>query len=292
VASSSSLAPYLGLLALRDTPALVDLVDVDSQKWLDYAASTRGLRSWLFRAEARQLRRLEQEVSSWAVAGTVVSETEAEIFRSFQSWDGLHVLPNGVDLEYFRPHSSPSTQKGCIFVGALDYYPNIDAACWFCREIWPEIYRRFPEAQLQIVGRRPLAAVRKLAKYQGVEVVGAVADVRPYLAKAAVAIAPLRIARGIQNKVLEALAMAKATVVSPQALAGFPKQADIPVIRAASPAEWIDAVVRLLGDAELRRGMGGSGRRYVESHHDWNRCLAPLDHLLDLEEESAQLVAS
>jgi sugar transferase (PEP-CTERM/EpsH1 system associated) len=270
----------------------VDLVDVDSQKWLDYAASTRGPRSWLFHVEARRLRRLEQELCSWAAAGTVVSPAEAELFRSFHPWDELHVLPNGVDFNFFRPPSSPPAEAGCIFVGALDYYPNVDAACWFCREIWPEIYCRFPDTRLQLVGRRPVAAVRKLAELNGVEVVGPVPDVRPYLAKAAVAIAPLRLARGVQNKVLEALAMAKATVASPQALAGFHKPADLPALCATSSAEWINLVVRVLGDADLRHNLGESGRRYVESHHDWDRCLAPLDEWLDLEKESAKLVAT
>jgi sugar transferase (PEP-CTERM/EpsH1 system associated) len=292
LASSSSLAPYLRLPALRDTRAIIDLVDVDSQKWFDYAASTRGLRSWLFRTEARRLRRLEQELCSRADAGTVVSQVEAEVFRSFCAWEGLHVLPNGVDFDYFRPPSCPPAEQGCVFVGALDYYPNVDAACWFCREIWPRIHRRFSEAHLQLVGRRPVAAVRKLAEVEGVEVVGPVADVRPYLAKAAVAIAPLRIARGVQNKVLEALAMAKATVATPQALAGFPDDADIPALRASSSAEWTVAVTRLLGDAQLRRDLGASGRRYVESHHDWDRCLASLDEWLDLEKASAPLHAS
>ena len=125
-------------------------------------------------------------------------------------------------------------------------------------------------------------AVLKLAEVPGVDVVGPVADVRPCLAKAAVAIAPLRIARGIQNKVLEALAMAKATVASPQALAGLPNLSEIPALCASAPAEWIDLIVRLLGDAGLRRQLGEAGRRYVKSHHDWDRCLAPLDEWLDL----------
>jgi glycosyltransferase involved in cell wall biosynthesis len=176
-------------------------------------------------------------------------------------------------------------------VGALDYYPNVDAACWFCRHIWPEINRRCPGSCLQLVGRRPVAAVRKLARVNGVEVVGQVADVRPHLAKAAVAVAPLRIARGVQNKVLEALAMAKSTVASPQALAGFLRHADFPALRAASPAEWIEMLVRLLSDSELRRRLGTSGRRYVETHHDWNHCLAPLDAWLNLPKRSIQVLA-
>jgi sugar transferase (PEP-CTERM/EpsH1 system associated) len=282
LASSSSLAPYLRTPGLQKTPAVVDLIDVDSQKWFDYAESVSGPRAWLYRTESRRLRRLEKQLSSWAAAACVVSREEAEVFRSFHDWEGLRVLPNGVDFNYFKPLLPQPDEKGLIFVGALDYYPNVDAACWFCREIWPEIYQRRPDSRLQLVGRRPVDAVLKLAEVPGVDVVGPVADVRPCLAKAAVAIAPLRIARGIQNKVLEALAMAKATVASPQALAGLPNLSEIPALCASAPAEWIDLIVRLLGDAGLRRQLGEAGRRYVKSHHDWDRCLAPLDEWLDL----------
>jgi sugar transferase (PEP-CTERM/EpsH1 system associated) len=278
--------------ALQKTRAVVDLIDVDSQKWFDYAVSVRGPEAWIYRTESRRLRRLEKQLSSWAAAAFVVTREEADVFRSFHDWDGLQVLPNGVDFNYFKPPFPQPDGKGCIFVGALDYYPNVDAACWFCHEIWPEIYRRRPDSRLKLVGRRPVDAVRKLAKVPGVDVVGPVADVRPCLAKAAVAIAPLRIARGIQNKVLEALAMAKATVASPVALTGLPDHSDVPALCASAPAEWIDVVVRLLGDAGLRSQLGNAGRRYVKSHHDWDRCLAPLDDWLELPTRSAQLLAN
>src|SRR5262249_11312980 len=158
---------------------------------------------------------------------------------------------NGVDLEYFQP-AAPVAEPRCVFVGALDYRPNVDAACWFCREVWPSILQRRPEARLSLVGRRPTAAVNELARGAGVEVVGQVPDVRPYVAGASVAVVPLRLARGVQNKVLEALAMARATVASPAALCGVRAQPGQHLLAASTPAEWVEAVLRLFDDADLR----------------------------------------
>ncbi len=159
---------------------------------------------------------------------TLVSDAETELFSRFGGPSVAHAIPNGVALDYFREPTPPPPESGCVFVGALDYRPNVDAACWFCRDVWPEIHRRRPDARLRLVGRRPVAAVRALSAVPGVEVVGQVSDVRPYLAEAAVAVNPLRIARGLQNKVLEAMAMGKAVVASPQALAGLRHRDDAP----------------------------------------------------------------
>ena len=193
-----------------------------------------------------------------------------------------YAIPNGVDLEYFRPTDAAGDEAGCVFVGALDYRPNIDAACWFCREAWPEIRRRRPDVRLLLVGRKPAAAVRRLAAVPGVEVVGQVPDVRPYLTRAAVAVNPLRIARGLQNKVLEAMAMGKAVVASPQALAGLRRRDEAPALCAATTPEWVEIVANLLDQPERRRRLGAEGRRFVETHHDWAACLSPFDALLGL----------
>jgi sugar transferase (PEP-CTERM/EpsH1 system associated) len=281
LASASSVAPYLAR-AVPDVPAVVDLVDVDSQKWHDYAAAARGVRAWLYRTEGRRLRRLECRLAARCRAVTLVSEAEADLFRRACPGAEAHVVTNGVDLDYFRPYSPALAEEGCVFVGALDYRPNVDGVCWFVREVWPEVRRRRPEARLRLVGRRPAAEARALGGVPGVDVVGQVPDVRPHLAWAAVAVAPLRIARGLQNKVLEALAMRKAVVASPPALAGLTERLDLPALTASSPAEWAGHLDRLLGDEGLRRQLGAAGRRYVEAHHSWGRCLAPLGTLLGL----------
>jgi sugar transferase (PEP-CTERM/EpsH1 system associated) len=280
LASASSMVPYLRMKELEAVPAIVDLVDVDSQKWLDYAAASRGPRAWLYRVEGQRLRRLEKDLPRWASAVTLVGKAEADLFRSFCAEGPVHVVTNGVDLDYFRP-CADSGGEGCVFVGALDYRPNVDGAKWFCREVWPEIVRRRPDTKLRLVGRRPALAVCRLSELPGVEVVGQVPDVRPQIARVAVAVVPLQIARGVQNKVLEALAMAKAVVASPQALAGLAAKPGVHLLEAASRQQWVEVLLRLLDDQELRRRLGTAGRRYVEEHHRWNGCLEPLGGLLE-----------
>jgi sugar transferase (PEP-CTERM/EpsH1 system associated) len=264
---------------LKAIPAVIDLVDVDSQKWLDYAAVSRSPRSWLYSLEGRRLRRLEQELPAKARAVTLVSEAEANLFRQFAGTGRILVVTNGVDLEYFQP-AEEAKESGCVFVGALDYLPNVDGIKWFCEAVWPEIHRFHPEARISLVGRRPTPAVRRLADLPGVNVVGQVPDVRPYYARAAVVVAPLRLARGVQNKLLEALAMGKALVASSATLAGLKTQADVHLLRADSADEWQKAIRQLLGDRSLRQRFGAAGRRYVEENHNWDRCLELLAEVL------------
>jgi sugar transferase (PEP-CTERM/EpsH1 system associated) len=286
LASASSVAPYLRLPELRGVPAVIDLMDVDSQKWLDYAAAGRGPRAWLYRTEGRRLRRREAALGRWARAVTLVSAPEEGLYRLCGGHGAARAVPNGVDLDYFRP-APPAREPRCAFVGALDYRPNVDGACWFCHEVWPRLRRTHPGARLSLVGRRPVRAVRRLAALPGVEVVGQVADVRPYLARSAVAVVPLRLARGVQNKVLEALAMARACVASPQALAGLVGAGVRPgthLLSASSADEWVEAVGRLLDDADLRQRLGAAGRRHVEARHRWEDCLEPFATLLGLAE--------
>ncbi len=281
VAFSSSMVPYLRLPSFRDVPAVVDLVDVDSEKWLEYVAASRPPRRWIYALEGRRLRRLEAGLPSWARAITFVSDAEANLYRRFAPPGPVYGIPNGVDLEYFQPQPA-SEELSCVFVGALDYKPNVDGAAWFCEHVWPAVYNRHPRSKLYLVGRRPVPAVVRLGRVPGVEVVGQVPDVRPYVARAAVSVNPLRIARGVQNKVLEALAMARAVIGSPEALTGLGVEPEREVLAAATPAEWIAAVERLFADAGLRRRLGEAGRRYTEEHHRWDSCLGPFAELLEL----------
>lgn len=280
LASASSMVPYLQTPALKDVPALVDLVDVDSQKWFDYA----GKRSWplssLYHLEGQRLRVLEQDLSMWAKAITLVSEPEARLFRSFANGTRVHAVTNGVDLDYFTPDETIPQQNTCVFVGAFDYYPNVEGAIWFCREVWPTIHARFPHLKWQLVGRNPVPAVRQLQSIPGVEVVGSVPDVRPYVAAAKLALIPLRIARGLQNKVIEAMAMAKPVIASPNAVAALAIQPGNDLLTATTAEEWIATTTELLSNDRQRQNLAQAGRSYVEKHHDWNTCLEPLGQIL------------
>ena len=275
MASASSLAPYLQRDGLEQTPAVVDLVDVDSQKWLDFAATSPPPRRWVYRLEARRVRKLETEIARWARVVAVVSRAEADVFDAFAGPGAATVATNGVDLDYFYPREE-KTELSCVFVGAMDYWPNVDGATWFAREVWPAVRSRFTDAEFRIVGRKPAAAVQALGSLPGIVVTGSVPDVRPYVASAGAVVAPLRLARGVQNKVLEALAMGKAVVAAPAALAALQTTPGKEVLMASTPAEWIEAVGGLLADPSRSRELGAAGRRYVERFHRWEHCLEPL----------------
>jgi len=189
-------------------------------------------------------------------------------------------------LEYFFP--SPTRQQGsnsslagasgssCIFVGAMDYLPNIDAAVWFARDIWPAIRAKHPDAEFRIVGRKPAPEVQRLADLPGVNLIGQVPDVRPFVAESTVAVVPLRLARGIQNKVLEAMAMGKAVISAPPALAALKAVPGSHLLSASTPDDWVNEVSGLFSDANRCHELGAAARRFVEEHHHWETCLEPL----------------
>lgn len=280
IASASSVAQYLRTPQLNHVPAIVDLVDVDSQKWFDYAAASARVKRWLYRLEGSRLRECEQEITSWAQAVTLVSCGESDVFRSFCRDGRVEAVTNGVDLEYYRPHPTTQQSAECVFVGALDYRPNVDAAIWFSESIWPKIRARNPAAKFRLVGRRPTASILALKEIPGVEVIGQVADVRPYVASSAIVVAPLRIARGLQNKVLEGMAMGKPIVASSHALAGFRPGTSVPALRADHPEQWVDTVEQLLQNPTRRVTLGNEGREYAERYHNWDDCLEPIGELL------------
>ena len=281
----SSMVQYLDIPALSGVPAVVDLVDVDSQKWFDYAAQARFPKRQLLALEARRLRRLESSLPARTSAITVVTGREADLFESFSS-HRPHVVRNGVDLDYFHPHGDPADDgpPSCLFVGALDYEANVDGAQWFCREVWPQVLARIPAAVFRLVGSRPSRQARRLGRLPGVELVGEVADVRPHLHAASVVAVPLRVARGVQNKILEALAAGKPVVVTPQALAGLRATPNKHLASAATPTEWADTLCDLLTTPPLRRQLAQSGRALVETEYRWSHQLSALDTLPGLAE--------
>lgn len=291
LSSSSALSQYQCISALRDVPAYVDLIDVDSQKWMDYSTASTGWKQQVYRIEGRRLRSVESSLADWARGISVVSDAEANIYRSFRETPLIKSIPNGVDLEYFQ---SPLLNKGeqfletngCVFVGVLDYRPNVEGICWFAKEVWPHVVAQRPDQKLRIVGREPVAAVRELAAIPGVEVIGTVPDVRPYLERASVAIVPLQIARGVQNKVLEALAMAKPVVASPEPLVGLGVHHEENVFRAQSREQWVSTLLRLFDDVDLRHAIGVAGQAYVTANHRWDQCLGSLSEFLGLSDVS------
>jgi glycosyltransferase involved in cell wall biosynthesis len=185
----------------------------------------------------------------------------------------VHAMMNGVDTRHFEPAHTPHTEpREIVFTGAMDYFPNIDGAQWFADEVWPRL-RGTADCRFTIVGSRPAKSVRALALRDGIEVTGTVPDVRPYLHRAAVAVVPLRIARGVQNKLLEAMAAGVAVVATPPAVAAFDDVKALPVRVASTAAEFAQVTAELLADDKTRTSLGRAAREYVERHHDWEPML-------------------
>ena len=261
---------------------VMDMVDVDSDKWTQYAPSQPWPLSWLYAREGRKLSAWEARVASQFDATLLVSGAEAELLqqRVPRAQAKIGAFENGVDTVYFSPDHNyinpyEAGARVIVFTGAMDYWPNVDAVCWFTEHIFPAIRQQVPDVQFAIVGSRPASEVQKLAQQPGVMVTGHVPDVRPYLAHAACAVAPLRIARGVQNKVLEAMAMARAVVVTPQAAEGIRARAGLDFELAQDGDGFAAAVLQHLTD--VGSAMGQAARVCILANYNWQRNLSAVD---------------
>jgi sugar transferase (PEP-CTERM/EpsH1 system associated) len=263
---------------------VLDMVDVDSDKWSQYAATQRWPLSWVYAREGRKLAEWEAQVAQAFDATLLVSREEAALLqqRAPHAQSRIGAFENGVDADYFSPardYANPyaTDVQSIVFTGAMDYWPNIDAVTWFAERIFPAVRDAVPGAQFTIVGSRPSEAVGELARQPGVVVTGGVPDVRPYLAHAACAVAPLRIARGVQNKVLEAMAMARPVVASVQAAEGLRAEAGRDFILAQGEAEFAQAVVAQLQTITS----AADARGCILKHYDWAHNLTAIDSLFE-----------
>jgi len=272
----------MGAFFLRhELPRVMHFAELDSDKWRQYADKTRFPLSWVYRREWRTLRAFESELARAVSENVFCTPLEQRVFQEAIPGVPSLVMRNGVDLAHYRPSPTAPEPGLLVFVGVMDYYPNVEGIAWFCREILPAVQRRAPGARLAIVGSHPTAEVRALARLSGVEVTGYVDDPRSYLARAAVSVAPLRIARGIQNKVLEAMAMALPVVGTRAATQGVDGQSGRDYLVAESAEEQVEAVCGLLREPERARELGRRARAFVEANYDWEVCLRPLDSILE-----------
>jgi polysaccharide biosynthesis protein PslH len=258
---------------------IMDFVDMDSAKYDDFARGSIGMAAWANRLEAKRLLAFEKATAERADVSLFVSEAEANLFRSKTGLPGgkIHALGNGIDLAYFDPalpRLSVDAPEGplIVFTGQMDYGPNVEAVVAFARETMPRILTREPNAHFAIVGRNPGPAVKALAALSRVVVTGEVADTRDWLAAAAVAVAPLKLARGVQNKVLEAMAMARPVVVSSGAAEGI----DAALIVADTAQEEADEVISLLQDPLRAAAIGAANRAQMVARYGWDAQLARL----------------
>jgi sugar transferase (PEP-CTERM/EpsH1 system associated) len=225
LAFCSSMARFGLEPPLAGLPLVVDLVDVDSSKWHALSATARWPLSAVYRREAACLASFEALIARSAAATLVVNERERQALRAIVPDADPVVLQNGVDVEHFRPPTAPSSREAVVFTGVMNYAPNAQAAIWLAEDVWPLVRQRRPGACLDIVGASPTGDVKRLAhRYADVTVTGSVPSVREYLWNAAIAVAPLRVARGVQNKVVEAVAAGLPCVVTPAVFEGVPAE--------------------------------------------------------------------
>ena len=265
---------------------LVDFVDVDSAKWTQYATQRRWPLSWVYTREGRGLLAYERALALRARRSFFVTENETSLFeRLAPECKGVaEAMGNGVDADFFSPVPSRPTpfadpHMSIVFTGAMDYWPNIDAVTWFVSDVLPSLCQTWPNLRFYIVGRSPPATVQSLAS-DTVIVTGTVADVRPYLQHAAVVVAPMRVARGVQNKILEAMAMARPVVAAQDCVGAIEAQHGQELIAATTARDYMQAIYTLLSQPERAARVGAAGRQCVVQRYSWDAHLAGIDRYL------------
>lgn len=292
VVFSSSMAQYAeGLAGVR---TLIDFVDVDSAKWTQYAEQHRWPMSWVYRREGQALLAYERRVAMASARSFFVTDQETAMFKSLapECAQRVEALCNGVDAEYFSPDAARESpfaadEQALVFTGAMDYWPNVDAVSWFVSDMLPVLKRRWPRLRFHIVGRSPAPAVRELVGAD-VNVTGTVPDVRPFLQHAAAVVAPLRLARGIQNKVLEAMAMARPVVTARTCADAIVARQGRELLVADSVESYVAAVDQLLLEPDQARQIGQAGRQRVLADYSWRAHLGALErHMARASEKDA-----
>ncbi len=261
-------------------PRIMQFHDLDSRKWLQYGERASVPLNWIYRTEATRLLAYERSIARRFSHALVCTANERDDFERLFPGIAVSLVGNGVDLDYFRPAGNAKKPGSIVFTGVMDYFPNIDAVCWFCDHMLPQVQAEIPAATLTICGSRPTPGVLRLAERRGVSVTGWVPDTRPYLDAAEVFVAPLRMARGVQNKVLEALAMGLPCVASTPAWRGTAVPAGAGILIADDPGQFADLVVQLLQTRALRDDLAAKARAAAEAHFRWEAQLETLDRVI------------
>ena len=295
---SAAMAQFLPSDADLFERKIIDFVDVDSDKWRQYAEKKRWPLSWLYRREARLLLRYEKELASKFDTSLFVSDSEASLFKrlSPETASSTSFYNNGVDFDYFDPRDSanpdlqspyPNECKALVFTGAMDYWPNVDAVTWFANEVLPALRSRHSELHFFIVGSNPGANVERLSRLPGVTVAGRVPDMRPWLKYALAAVAPMRVARGVQNKVLEGMAMGVPVLVSSKGLEGIDARHREHVLLAENVDDYLASIEGVLTGSYS--DLGTNARLRIKELFDWNQTLPMVvDHLTNKTSKSHQ----
>ena len=275
----SSVAQYVQ--HVRGTPKILDYGDMDSQKWLEYANYKPWPLSWGYLLEGKKLQAAETRLAHQFDLCTATTRAEWQTLESYGTGAATDWFPNGVDADYFSPTDGSYDADTISFIGRMDYYPNQECMARFCKEVWPLLKARRAGMKLLIVGADPSPEMRALGQLPGVTVTGSVPDVRPFVRNSALMVAPLAIARGTQNKILEAMGMGVPVVTSTVAAGGVDAQANTHFLVADAPQALADAVLRIVENPAERARLAQSGRERMLSHHAWPRSMQRLDGIIE-----------
>lgn len=275
----SSVAQYVE--DVKGIPKILDFGDMDSQKWLEYAKVRSFPLTLGYKLEGMKMERAEKRLARKFDYCSCTTRAEMETLQGYNVGCRTSWFPNGVDYNNFCPGDEPYEPDTICFIGRMDYFPNQQCMFDFCKNTLPLIQARRPGVKLTIIGANPSPAVYKLAELPGVTVTGSVPDVKPYVQVSAVNVAPLSIARGTQNKILESLAMGVPVVSSVAAAGGIDAVVDEHFLTATTPEEYADQIIRVLSDKEERSRLSKAGRARMLSNHDWSASMKRLDALIE-----------
>jgi sugar transferase (PEP-CTERM/EpsH1 system associated) len=273
----SSMAPYV--MGCSRVPKVIDFVDMDSEKWCEYARSAKFPMNMLYTREGRLLRRYEKKVAKDCVHAFVTSRREKDIFERFRTGTPISTISNGVEIA--ERTGTRRYNANIIFTGVMDYWPNEHAVCHFVHDIFPIISKELPDSEFVIVGQKPTRRVRQLSLTRGVSVTGWVPDPGVYMDEATVFVAPIQIARGVQNKVLEAMARGVPVVATAAAADGLEAVGGRDFLEGNSPEEFATQTLRLLRDAGLREQLARNAIGYIREKHNWTSNLTVMDDVLE-----------
>ena len=281
---SSAMAQYVCGDEYKHIKRVIDFVDVDTDKWKQYAASKTWPASIIYSREGRKLLEYDISVANQFDACVFVSEAEVKLFNSLSehTTKKTFYINNGVDYEYFsldRSYSNPYKKEEAIivFTGAMDYWANVDAVEWFSKAVFPFVKEQCVNAKFYVVGSNPTKRVKSLERIEGITVTGRVQDVRPYLSHARVAVAPLRIARGVQNKVLEALSMGLTVIATDFAMAGITEHSGLKIHIENEAKSFAQKVIQHI---DKKDSFNAQNRLFVQKKYDWTKNLNILQKLL------------
>jgi len=286
ICTSSSMAEYVFNLdksLIADTKLIMDFMDLDSDKWQQYTQLKSFPMSVVYRRESTLLSEYEKRIHHKFDASFFISENEVELFlKSDKDLGKLHVVANGLDTSAFKPApSKPEEGPNILFTGVMDYLPNVDAVCWFAETVWPQIIEKYPEAKFYVAGMNPNAKVKALENQKGIFITGFVDDIHHYFDQAHIFVAPFRIARGVQNKVLQAFACGLPTIGTPMAAEGINCQDNVHMYISENETSMAEKIEWVLNNPDAASIVGNKAAELVKNEYSWESKLSKLDELLE-----------